>query len=86
VFPYRIEITTTAVKQLKRIPEPDNRRIRQRIDDLAADPRPPGAVKLSGMQDAWRVRQGNYRIVYSIDDAITVVTVTRVAQRGEVYR
>ena len=83
---YAIEITTTAFKQLARVPQPDQGRIRQRIDGLAEDPRPAGATKLQGIDNAWRVRQGNYRIVYSIDDTITVVTVTRVAQRGEVYR
>ena len=83
---YHIEITTEAVKQLRRVPQPDQRRIRVRIDTLAEDPRPAGATKLQGMDNAWRIRQGNYRIVYSIDDTITVVTVTRIAQRGKVSR
>jgi mRNA interferase RelE/StbE len=84
---YRVQITTTAVRELRRIPQPDLGRIRARIDALATGPRPAGSVKLKGMHNAWRVRQGNYRIVNSIDDnIITVVTVTRIAQRGEVYR
>jgi len=83
---YRVEITTSAVKALRKIPQPDQARIRTRIDGLAEDPYPAGATKLQGIDNAWRVRQGNYRIVYSVDDTITVVTITRIAQRGSVYR
>ncbi|MGH9101893.1 MAG: type II toxin-antitoxin system RelE family toxin [Acidimicrobiales bacterium] len=53
---------------------------------LADDPRPRGCEKLAGMADAWRIRSGNYRVVYTIDDHVQVVTITRVGHRREVYR
>lgn len=82
---YEVEVTTTAARQIARIPNPDQRRIVERIERLGADPRPANATKLQGI-DAWRVRQGTYRIVYTIDDAVRIVTVTRVGHRREVYR
>jgi len=60
-------------------------RIGKAIDALAADPRPPGAVKLSGHDD-FRVRVGDYRVVYAVDDTERLVLVARIAHRREVYR
>jgi mRNA interferase RelE/StbE len=60
-------------------------RIRAAIDLLAADPRPPGAVKLASRDD-YRIRVGDYRIVYAVDDAERLVLVARIAHRREVYR
>ena len=82
---YRIEIELSAAESLTKIPNPDRGRIVKRIDSLAADPRPANATKLVGT-DAWRVRQGDYRIVYVIDDAVRVLTVTRIAHRSNVYK
>jgi mRNA interferase RelE/StbE len=57
-----------------------------RIQALSTDPRPPGCEKLSGHPDRYRVRQGDYRVVYSVDDVERVVLVVKVGHRREVYR
>ena len=70
---YRIRIKRSAAKELESIgTRADRRRIVQRIQSLADDPRPPGCQKLSG-RDRYRLRQGRYRILYSIQDEILVV-------------
>jgi mRNA interferase RelE/StbE len=75
VAKYRILIKPSAVKEIEAIPlKKDRRRIVDRISKLAENPRPPGCEKLSG-QDKYRVRQGRYRIVYSIEDQDLVVHV-----------
>ena len=72
---YRVFIKTSALKEIEAIdPKADRRRIVRRIRGLAADPRPPGGEKLSG-RDRYRLRQGKYRIVYSIEDENLVVYV-----------
>jgi len=83
---YEVTFEIETAKSLTRIPSPDRERITRRIDRLAEDPRPSGCKKLEGMVDAYRVRQGNYRIVYTIDDVLTVVNVTRIGNRKDVYR
>ncbi|MGM0517576.1 MAG: type II toxin-antitoxin system RelE family toxin, partial [Pseudomonadota bacterium] len=72
-------------RDLRPIPGKDVRRILERIEALAADPRPPGSEKLSG-QERYRVRQGNYRILYEIIEDELVVTVVKVGHRRHVYR
>jgi len=61
-------------------------RLRPHIDGLATNPRPPGAKKLKGVAEAWRIRIGDFRIVYEIRDRILLVLVVRVAHRREAYR
>jgi mRNA interferase RelE/StbE len=61
-------------------------RIRDAIDALAVNPRPPGCVKLAGEEIVWRVRVGSYRILYEIHEGRLVVLVIRIAHRREVYR
>jgi mRNA interferase RelE/StbE len=61
------------------------RRIREAIEALAVDPRPPGCRKLEGRENAWRVRVGTWRVIYQIEEDRVVVLVVRVAPRGEVY-
>ena len=83
---YRIEIKKSAAKEIRAIGrKKDRQRVVDRIGALAADPRPPGCTKLSG-QEAYRVRQGKYRIVYTIDDGVLVVEVVKVGNRRDVYR
>ena len=83
---YRILIKPSAIKDIEAIPlKKDRRRIVDRISKLAENPRPPGCEKLSG-QDKYRLRQGRYRIVYSIEDQNLVVNVVKVAHRKDVYR
>jgi len=85
VAKFRILIKPSAVKEIEAIPlKKDRRRIVDRIGKLAENPRPPGCEKLSG-QDKYRVRQGRYRIVYSIEDQDLVVYVVKVAHRKDVY-
>ena len=83
---YSILIKPSAVKEIEAIPlKKDRRRIIERIGDLAENPRPPGCEKLSG-QDKYRLRQGRYRILYSIEDKDLLVYVVKVAHRKDVYR
>ena len=84
---YRLFIKPSAVKEIEAIPtRRERRRVVNRIESLADDPRPPGCQKLSGA-DKYRVRQGRYRILYAIrrDDRL-IVTVVRVAHRKDAYR
>jgi mRNA interferase RelE/StbE len=85
VASYRILLTRSAAKELERVPTRDRQRIVNRIGALANDPRPAGAEKLSG-DDKYRIRQGDYRILYEIADAELIVTVVRIGNRREVYR
>ncbi len=82
---YSILLTRSAAKELERVPTKDRQRIVTRISALANNPRPVGAEKLSG-DEKYRIRQGDYRILYEIVDAELIVTVVRVRHRGEVYR
>lgn len=81
---YRISIKRSASKEIERIALKDRRRIIEKIRSLASDPRPPGSRKLSG-QEKYRVRQGDYRILYLIQDGELIVVVVRVGHRREVY-
>ncbi len=83
--PYKIVFKKSVAKDLKKIPKKDVSKILKVIRSLADDPRPPQVKKLSG-QDRYRMRQGNYRILYSIEDAQLVITVVKVGDRRDVYR
>jgi mRNA interferase RelE/StbE len=85
VASYRLLIKPSAVKELEDVPRKDRRRLATKMRRLAAQPRPPGAEKLSG-HELYRVRQGNYRILYEIVDHALTVTVIKVGHRREVYR
>jgi mRNA interferase RelE/StbE len=82
---YRVLIKRSAGKEIRNLPTRDRRRVVSAIQGLAADPRPPGSQRLSG-REAYRVRLGRYRVVYTIEDAHLVVEVIRVAHRREAYR
>jgi len=82
---YNIEIKKSAVKELEAIPRKDLSRIMNRIGALADEPRPEGSKKLSG-EEKYRIRQGQYRILYAIEDDILVVYVVKVARRKDAYR
>ncbi len=82
---YRVIIKKSVAKDLKGIPKKDVRRILSSIDSLADDPRPPGTKKLSG-QERYRLRQGNYRILYEIEDDRLIVCVVRAGHRRGVYQ
>jgi len=83
---YRIEIKRSAAKEIRGIPrKKDRQRVVARIEGLADDPRPPGCVKLSG-RGAYRIRQGVFRIVYTVTDDKLVIEVVKVGHRRDVYR
>jgi len=82
---YRLLIKPSAVKELEAISRQDRLRIVARIQTLAGDPRPPGCEKLSG-EDKYRLRQGDCRVVYLVDDDALEVTIFKVGHRREVYR
>lgn len=82
---FRIEIKKSAVKELEAIPPKDLLRIMDKIGSLADDPRPEGSKKLSG-EEKHRIRQGNYRILYIIEEDALIVYVVKVAHRKDVYR
>jgi mRNA interferase RelE/StbE len=82
---YKLRIRRKAQKQLAKLPANDYKRIRQTILDLANEPRPAGASKLKG-REGWRVRQGNYRIIYEIIDNELIVTVLDIGHRKDIYR
>jgi len=83
--PYKILLKRSAAKELRKIGGKDQNRIVARIKGLASDPRPPGSTKLSG-EEKFRVRQGDYRILYEVSDETVIVFVVRIAQRGEAYQ
>ncbi|MCI0403252.1 MAG: type II toxin-antitoxin system RelE/ParE family toxin [Acidobacteria bacterium] len=82
---YSLRFKSDAERELERLPKSDLKRIRERIDRLQFVPRPPGCAKL-GDPSIFRVRQGDYRIIYQVDDARRVVEVLTVAHRREAYR
>lgn len=83
---YGVEFEPQVAKELRDIQRGDLRRVMDRISGLAQEPWPSGCEKLAGMPNAWRIRSGNYRVVYTVDDHSQVVTITRVGHRREVYR
>jgi len=82
---YSVIVRKSVSKDLKGIPKKDVRRIVAAIKSLADDPRPPTAKKLSG-QERYRLRQGNYRILYEIQDEKLIICVVRIGNRRDVYR
>lgn len=82
---YELRFKPSVAKDLRGIPPADVRRILARVESLRDDPRPPGCEKLSA-QERYRLRQGNYRILYTVADADVVVEVIKVGHRREVYR
>lgn len=82
---YRLEVETRAIKELSSVPKAYRELLSAVLDDLQKQPRPPGSKKLSGV-DGYRVRKGDYRILYTIDDGARLVRVYRIGNRREVYR
>lgn len=83
---YRVEFLTTATEELAVVPKPHQRRIGAKIDALRDDPRPPGAKILARGEKLYRLRIGNYRVIYSVDGKKLVVLVIHVGHRKDVYR
>jgi mRNA interferase RelE/StbE len=85
VVKHSLEIKQSAQKELDALDDAVFTRIDRKILALADNPRPAGCKKLKGYKDQWRARIGDWRVLYIIDDAAKLVTITRVAHRREVY-
>lgn len=83
---YRIEWLRSAVRELNKLPVPIALRVGAAVGRLSENPRPPGCKKLAGHKDLWRIRIGNYRVIYFIGDQIKLVRVEKVSDRKQAYR
>ncbi|BAY29845.1 plasmid stabilization system [Nostoc carneum NIES-2107] len=83
---YQIEISARAAKQLKKLSSEIREKINHKILELAENPRPSGVVKLENTDDKYRIRVGNYRVLYEIEDDVLIVKVVRVGHRRDIYR
>jgi mRNA interferase RelE/StbE len=87
VAEYRLTIKPSAAKELKEISDSVTlARLIERINSLASLPRPSGSEKLAGRINLYRIRQGSFRVIYSVDDQSRVVDVVKVGHRRDVYR
>jgi mRNA interferase RelE/StbE len=84
VASYKLLIKPSAARELEALPAKDRGRIVAKIQGLANNPRPPGSEKLSG-EEKYRLRQGDYRVLYSVQDASTTVTIVKIGHRREVH-
>lgn len=83
---YSVAVARSARRELEELETDIARRIISRIEALASNPRPPGCAKLQGPTDLWRIRVGDYRVIYSIDDPTRIVDINRVRHRSDAYR
>jgi len=87
VASYSLGIKKSAAKELESVAgKKDRQRIVDRIQNLAQNPRPPGVEKLSGTAEKYRIRQGDYRVVYEIDDKALTVSIVKIGHRKDIYR
>jgi mRNA interferase RelE/StbE len=82
---YRVEVAPAALRQLRKLDAPARRRVQGAIELLADQPRPSGAKKLVGGGGEWRVRTGDYRIVYQVHDDVLIVLVVALGHRRDIY-
>jgi mRNA interferase RelE/StbE len=82
---YSVEVKPPARKELEALPDSVLARVVQKLESLGHAPRPPGCKKLKGYKDHWSIRVGDWRVVYIIDDAANLISITRIAHRREVY-
>jgi mRNA interferase RelE/StbE len=82
---WRLELESRARKEFLDLPKNVRLRLGEVLDDLQREPRPPGAKKLAGV-DGYRIRKGDYRALYTVDDSARLVRVYRIGHRREVYR
>lgn len=83
---YQVEFSRGASKQFRKLPPSIQERVQAKIDELAVEPRPNQVKKLQGDDSLYRIRVGNYRIVYEIKDDVLLVIVIRIKHRSEVYK
>ena len=82
---YEIKFARTATQELRSLPHKAIQRIAEKIDQLAENPRPANCRKLQGYDNLWRIRVGDYRVIYEISDQIKVVEVRRIRRRRDAY-
>jgi len=82
---YTIIFKPRARRELEKLPRAIAERIARAIDEFATQPRPPGCKKLAGPDDLWRIRVGDYRVVYQIGDERLIIVVVRIGHRREIY-
>ncbi|MBW4061962.1 type II toxin-antitoxin system RelE/ParE family toxin [Candidatus Saccharibacteria bacterium] len=82
---YVIVLRTSATKELRKLPSPIRQQIIILIDSLASDPRPHGVKKMAGVE-AWRIRFGDYRVIFSIQDTRLLIEIIKIGNRRDVYR
>ncbi|WP_130472109.1 type II toxin-antitoxin system RelE family toxin [Candidatus Magnetaquicoccus inordinatus] len=85
-MPYKIVVPDRVQKQIDALPCTIWQRVRSAIDRLEVDPRPHTAIKMKGSSESWRIRVGDHRIIYTIEDDQLVVLIVKVGNRREVYR
>ena len=83
---YRIEITREAPRTLAKLDKPVRRRVQAAIDGLSEQPRPPGVLALQGLRRAYRLRVGDYRMIYTVDDGRLTILMVDLGHRREIYR
>lgn len=83
---YFVVFTRSAIKELESLPSHEIGKIIRKIEALSINPRPYGVKKIAGKLDLWRIRSGNYRVIYSIWDEKLVVEIIRIRHRKEVYK
>ncbi len=83
---YRVDLRPAADRALRKLQRSDRERIRDRVDALATNPRPPGTKALQAQEGFLRLRVGDYRVVYQVKDELLLVLVVNVGHRGKIYR
>jgi mRNA interferase RelE/StbE len=83
---YKLSISATAERQLRRLPKRDLARVAEAMERLASDPHPRGMRKLVGYEDVFRIRVGRYRVLYSVDRREVIVVILKIGHRRDVYR
>jgi mRNA interferase RelE/StbE len=83
---YSVDFSKVARKQFKKLPSDVQERIQNKINELAIEPRPNGVKKLQGEENSYRIRVGDYQVVYDIFDDVLLINVIRVKHRNQVYR
>ena len=84
---YKIVYVSTAEKELAKLPENDFLKVQRAINSLSENPFPPGHIKLEGTKEKlYRIRKGNYRVIYSVEKNIITVTILKIGHRKDVYR
>jgi mRNA interferase RelE/StbE len=84
--PYTVQLAPAAKRQLRKLDRSIQERVVRRLEKLEKDSRPPGVEKMEGEEGTYRIRMGEYRIVYEIRDKVLVVLVLKVGHRREIYR